>query len=89
MISKRTLINAGVPILLYVPGAIYIIHTRWGEQCAAPCTMLFTEPLEQTFWLAESIAGGVGKSVLTLIVAAWILNFVNQIARGSNNGVQQ
>jgi len=79
---SRRLINAGVPILLYVPGAVGLMLTEWGEACAIPCTILFTKPIEQTFSIAGEASGAVGESILAILAVVWILNFVDQIARG-------
>lgn len=78
----RTVINAGVPILLYAPGAVEIMQTKWGDACKIPCTIIFTQPIEQTFSIAKAVAGIAGESLLAILVIVWILNFVNQMPRG-------
>lgn len=79
----RQIINVGVPALAYLPGAVHILLTRWGEPCAVPCAGVLTVPLEQTYALAASLAGIVGQAILTLLLVVWAVNFLNQITRGS------
>lgn len=83
MATLKFYINAGIPVALYLPGAVYIVLSDVSVTNTAPrFPLLFLEPFKQTFELSSSVAGFAGALFVTLLAVVWLINWIDQMTRG-------
>lgn len=80
--NRRTLAAIGIPLLVYVPGAVHMMLDEWYYACLTPCLIIITAPIERTFALVGSVAGIIGQVILGVVVILWAVTFLGQVLVG-------